>query len=457
MASSPLKGPVAAWNFAEAALPYVDQQNGLALNLATVASAPVRKPDGFRPGVASLAFDGTDQHLTVPANMVGALQMGGAASGVTVAAWVRRRGDTNSAIAGIWPEDAQNPQRQYALFVNLALYGGDDRVCGHVSADGQVTPGYPYMRDYAWNARRIAPDGSDGWRFAVFTYDGSQICSYLDGGFEAIPRYTDIEGQTGPANPRPYTAGLNPTPAEFTVGAVRLTGGYGNFLHGEIAGLRVWDRALSQAEISTLYQAERPLSQPLFHDAFRTGVKVPTRDLGWRSFQGSTCSETTDRAPGDQSPEVYNFAGSGAGHGGYLARSPSAAGIGAGFYGGFLQAPLPLQDVGAVKWVMNNASPTAGVRVLLRISGRWVASTTNFHCTGDHTAQDWSEVEAFTCPLTRGASHWRAVTLVPEEALSLGAPLSADLQGHALEAFGFLCDDTVDGTLRIDQVELVGV
>ncbi|MEL7214291.1 MAG: LamG-like jellyroll fold domain-containing protein [Pseudomonadota bacterium] len=436
-------------------MPYVDAQNGYALHLASGAGAPQRKPDGFQPGQPSLAFDGTDQHLVLQAQAVGALQMGGVSTSVTVAAWVKRRGDTNSAIAGIWPEDAQNPQRQYALFVNLALYGGDDRVCGHVSADGQVTPGYPYMRDYAWNARRIAPDGSDGWRFAVFTYDGSDIRSYLDGGFEPVPSYTDIEGQTAPANPRPYSAGLNPTPAEFTVGAVRLTGGYGNFLHGEIAKLRVWDRALSPTEIRTLYLAERPAVQPLFRDAFRTGTKVASRALGWRSFQGSACVETTDHVPGDSAPEVYNFAGSSAGNGGYLARSANAVGIGACIYNGFSQAPLRFQDLQALTWVMNNATVTSGVRVLMQVGGQWVASATSFNCIAAHTAQDWSTGETFAYPLARDAAQWRPVTLEPGLALSLGPVLHADLEGDAVQAFGFLCDDMLDGTMRIDEVQLI--
>ena len=447
-------GPVAAWDFSEPGAPYVDHQNGHALAVAAGATAPLRKPDGFRPGIARLAFDGTDQHLVIAENALGRLQMGGAATQVTVAAWVKRTGATNAAIAGIWPEAVQDPQRQYALFVNLALYGGDDRVCGHVSGDGQVTPGYPYMRDYAWNARRIAPDGSDGWRFAVFTYDGAAIRSYLDGGVEAVPSYTDIEGQTGPANPRPYSAGLNPRPAEFTVGAVRLSGGYGNFLKGEIAGLRVWDRALSQTEIRALFLAERPATQPLFHDDFRTGVKVASRALGGRSFQGSTGTETTDLVPGDPVPEVYNFAGSGAGHGGYLARSASAIGIGAAVYDGFQNAPLRFQEAASITWLMNNSAPSCAVRVLLRVSGKWVASDATFSCSAAHTAKDWTGAEPFSLVLTRTASQWRRVTLEPGVALSLGAPVSSDIAGNTLEAFGFLCDNTQPGTVRIDALRL---
>ena len=448
-------GPVAEWDFSESAGPYVDTRHGLALSVASGATAPLRKTDGFGPGVASLAFDGTDQHLVIPATATGPLQIGGVADGDTVAAWVNRTGDTNAAIAGIWPEDAADPQRQYALFLNLALYGGDDRVCGHVSKTGAPTPGYPYTRDYSWNARRLEPDGSDGWRFAVFTYDGSHIRSYLDGCFERVPSYTDIEGASGPANPYPFSAGLNQTPAEFTVGGVRLTGGYGNFLHGEIAKLRVWDRALSAAEISQLFQADRLAGRPLFLDSFRTVEKVSSRALGWRSFLGAGCVETTDLAPGDSVPEMYNFAGAGAGQGGYLARTTAATGIGAGYFDGCRAAPLHWDDVASIKWSMNNAAPVDTVRVLVRANGVWYASAGEFSCTASHTAQDWSNAEHFSLSVSRAAAFWRAVTLEPGDGLALGQVLESDMTADTLEAFGFLCDDTGSGTVRIDDLTLV--
>ncbi|MEL6596925.1 MAG: hypothetical protein AAFQ47_13370, partial [Pseudomonadota bacterium] len=71
-------GPVAAWDFSELGAPYVDHQNGHPLAVGAGATAPLRKPDGFRPGIASLAFDGTDQHLVIAENALGRLQMGGA-------------------------------------------------------------------------------------------------------------------------------------------------------------------------------------------------------------------------------------------------------------------------------------------------------------------------------------------------------------------------------------------
>ena len=74
-------------------------------------------------------------------------------------------------IAGCWQEDDGDPRRQYALFTGLDLYGGKDRVCGHVSRTGGPTPGYPYSRDYAANARPIR---NGAWQFAAFTYDGAE-------------------------------------------------------------------------------------------------------------------------------------------------------------------------------------------------------------------------------------------------------------------------------------------
>lgn len=448
-----MQGCVADWAFSENGAPYLDRIAGHALELAG-DSAPVRHADGFAPGVASLGFDGTDQHLAIAATAVGDLQMGGQSDQVTVAAWVKRRGDTNAAIAGIWPEDAADPQRQYALFVNLDLYGGDDRVCGHVSRIGAPEAPYHYVRDYSWNARRIAPEG-DGWRLAVMTYDGAQVRSYLDGCFEPVASYTDVQGVTGPANPYPFAAGLNPTPAEFTVGAVRLTGGYGNFLHGDLARLRVWRRALSATEVRQVYLSERPAAQPLFHQSFRTTGKAAPSALGWHSFQGAQCHDVSDITPGQTAPDVYHFAGAAAGSGGYLARTGLAQGSGAAFYAGLATAPLPLMPGAVMSWSMNNASISDGVRTLIKVNGAWFASAASFACQTSHSATDWTTAERFSHPLGRTPALWRAVTLAPGNALALGPPPSAPLSGNWLEAFGFFMDTTATAPVRIDDLSIV--
>ena len=452
-----LEGLVAHWNFAEPDLPYSSCGVGHSLQLAPGATAPIRNPDGFKPGVASLAFDGTDRHLMIPAHQLGNLQMGGIAQGVTVATWIKRSGDTNSAVAGIWQEDTADARRQYALFVNLAKYGGDDRVCGHISSIDGPTPDYPYSRDYSWNSRRIDPGDIDVWRFAVFTYDGAQIRSYLDGAFESTPSFLDEEGYTRAANPYDYPYGMNPASAEFTVGAVKMTGGYGNFLHGEIANLRVWDRALSQHEIIDIYKADKPIGSPLFRDVFRTTQKAASRAMGWRSFLGASCIETTDQVPQETLADLYNFGGAATGNGGYLARTGTAAGVGLGYFDGFAEAPLQWNDVGRFEWVMNNASSSDAVRLAVRVAGQWYASSALFSCTSRHNATDWSGAEPFTFQMTRAAASWQSVDFEPGSSLALGGHLLNDIVGDEIEAFGFFCDEGSQGTIRIGDFDVTSV
>ncbi|MCI9857076.1 hypothetical protein [Microbacterium proteolyticum] len=53
--------------------------------------------------------------------------------------------------------------------------------------------------------------------------------------------------------------GLNPTPAEFTVGAVQMASTVGNYAEGTFARVRVWDRALTAEQVRALYENERPV------------------------------------------------------------------------------------------------------------------------------------------------------------------------------------------------------
>lgn len=94
------------------------------------------------------------------------------------------------------------------------------------------------------------------WHFHVGTYDGAEARSYFDGAFVPIPSFKDNEGNTHSKNPYLFADGLNDEPCELTVGAVRLSDGPGNFMEGQIARLRVWDRALSATEVAELYIAE---------------------------------------------------------------------------------------------------------------------------------------------------------------------------------------------------------
>jgi hypothetical protein len=166
---------------------------------------------------------------------------------VSVFAWVKRLKQPETydceTIAGVWDESRK--KRQYCLFLDLPIWDSGDQVGGHVSSHGGPTTGYKYCMDAAIGA---TPIEFDTWVFVGFTYNGTQAGAYLNG---------QLDLRDG-RNPFPYHHGLydgGTDGADFTVGAVSRSGEPGNFFHGYIHTLAVYNRALSDQEIKQLYQA----------------------------------------------------------------------------------------------------------------------------------------------------------------------------------------------------------
>lgn len=68
-------------------------------------------------------------------------------------------------------------------------------------------------------------------------------------GFEGYP-----EGLTQSKNPYYYPDGMGNNGSDFTVGAVRLENGMGNFFKGQIGGIAIFNRALTNNEILNIHQ-----------------------------------------------------------------------------------------------------------------------------------------------------------------------------------------------------------
>jgi hypothetical protein len=88
--------------------------------------------------------------------------------------------------------------------------------------------------------------------------DGKNIKSYLNGKFE--PRDPELidhtigfeghpDGLVQSKNPYYFPNGMGNNGSDFTVGAVLLKAGMGNFFTGLIGGLAVFSRALSADEL----------------------------------------------------------------------------------------------------------------------------------------------------------------------------------------------------------------
>ncbi len=248
-----IKGFVALWDFKE--LPGNDR------HAYGLGNFPLREFNGQIPRVDegplsgySIRLNG-DQYLSLLNNKTGALNIYGKHAQVTIIAWIKWTGEQTGFIGGMWNEYQEGGKRQYGLFVSLPHYNGANQVCGHISSTGKPTKPFPYSIDYSASKQEVPVDE---WSCVAFTYDGRYIKSYLNGvfeeripelikntkGFEGYP-----EGLTQSKNPYYFPDGMNDNGSDFTVGAVLLKSGMGNYFKGLIGGLVVYNRALTDNEL----------------------------------------------------------------------------------------------------------------------------------------------------------------------------------------------------------------
>jgi len=205
----------------------------------------------------SMYLDGS-KYLSLPNSKTTKLNIYGDEREVTIIAWVKWTGEQTGFVGGMWNEYLDGGKRQYGLFISLPYYNGGNQVCGHISKTGKPTPPFPYSIDYSASTQKVP---TDKWCCAAFTYDGRYIKSYLNGEFksrepELIDHTKGFEGYTQgliqSKNPYYFPYGLGNNGSDFTVGAVLLKSGMGNFFKGLIGGLAIFDRALNEDEIKLL-------------------------------------------------------------------------------------------------------------------------------------------------------------------------------------------------------------
>jgi hypothetical protein len=246
-------GMVALWKF--------DERPGQARTATGKGSFPLKEGNGKIERISegpvsgySIKLDGLN-FLSLANNKTGELNIHGVENEVTVIAWVKWTGQQTGFVGGMWNEYLDGGKRQYGLFISLPYYNGKDQVCGHISKTGKPTPPFPYSIDYS-ASKQLVQDNE--WSCVAFTYDGQNIKSYLNGAFDSRePELIDHtkgfegydEGLTQRKNPYYFPDGMGNNGSDFTVGAVLLKRGMGNFFKGQIGGLAVFNRALTDDEI----------------------------------------------------------------------------------------------------------------------------------------------------------------------------------------------------------------
>ncbi len=250
------KGLVVLWDFKETAgNPRLSSGEGTFSLIE--ANGPMKRIDEGPLSGYAIEMNGS-QYLKIDHSKTGKLNIHGKNQGVTVCAWVKWTGQQTGFVGGMWNEYQDGGKRQYGLFVSLPHYNGRDQVCGHISNTGKPTPPFPYSSDYAASKQKVKPGE---WTFIAFTYDGTFIKSYVDGRFEkremelidhttGFPGYPD--GMKQVKNPFYFPDGMGDNGSDFTVGAVLLKAGMGNFFKGLLGGLAVFDRALNEKEILSM-------------------------------------------------------------------------------------------------------------------------------------------------------------------------------------------------------------
>lgn len=252
------KGLVAFWDFKEA--------EGQARQAQGKGAFPLSEMDGTVPRINEGPLSGYSAqfgggaYLSLPNTEIGTLNIFGQNQGVTLVAWVKWTGEQTGFVGGLWNEYQDGGKRQYGLFVSLPYYNGKNQVCGHISLTGKPTPPFPYSIDYSASKQEVP---ANQWVCIAFTYDGRYMKSYVNGLFEArkpelIEHTKGFEGYPNgliqSKNPYYFPDGMGNNGSDFTVGAVLLKRGMGNFFKGQIGGLAVFDRALSKKELQRLAQ-----------------------------------------------------------------------------------------------------------------------------------------------------------------------------------------------------------
>ncbi len=176
-------------------------------------------------------------------------------SQVTVSAWINSKGTGGYAtptIAGVFSSGSQNPY--YAL--NLELYTSYPRRPQFYAATTSV------VASVGTNTRV----NDNNWHHVATVFDGSQVNVYLDGKLD--------NSQSFPYTLRSFTS---------AVLAIGYSEGNYDWWNGAIDEVRIYNRALSPAEIQTLYA-----TYTLTATKTGTGTGTVTPNTGTINWSGNT-------------------------------------------------------------------------------------------------------------------------------------------------------------------------
>lgn len=451
---------VAFWDFSEPRAPFYSKAGKGLFPLEQGSGSRVTKTSNGPLGHA-VSFNGTSDYLKLAAANVGELNIGGSGgTEVCVLAFVKRSSYTNtSMIAGCWKEAAADPRRQYALFVDLPTYGGDNKVCFHVSKTGGASPNIDYSRDYSAN---YSSEPNLDWICVAGSYDGSHARSYIEGRFEEWLNYTETstpgigEGLTYDKNPYAFADGLNTADCDFTVGACELTSGMSNFFAGELAALLVMRRAPTLAEVAEIQNAINPATYGFKNRLFQWSQTstAPNALTGCGAYLGATGIDKSALQD-----TFIRTAIAGAAVEGFVYRSSaSTAGIGL-FTCESVPEGITTGNLSTLSFDLANANTGDTVRFCIKIDGAWYATEATYAVSvASASGGDWSNKETKTIAFAKTAANWRDIALVVGSTLTLaGAARGTNLPDGDITGWGIYSPGVPTGHVRFRNFEAITI
>ena len=236
---TPKQGPIAAWSFDEVEGTTVEDLTGDGHTATVEGAVPARGKYG-----EALQFDGEDDLVKVPNSPEFALT-----EGFTLESWVR-------------PESGSS---EWAPILAKAVGGGEaaEELAWWLYEAGHE-PNVPFGgTEPAPGVRNDAlgedPLPVDAWSHVALTYDGSQVVLYVD-------------GELVDCSPAPSEA-PRVTEGELQIGGATEEGDY---FEGRIDEVRIYNRALSQAEIQASMSSTFPAATTELAEEVRSNDGVMT-------------------------------------------------------------------------------------------------------------------------------------------------------------------------------------
>jgi hypothetical protein len=334
-------GLVAQWKFDEGSGTIACDSSGNG-NTATLVNGPL-----WTAGIVgnALYFDGVDDNLVVAAS--NSLNL---SSVFTLAAWV------NPASAATDFRSIVTKNYTYYLYASVAGYCGDGSPLGGFSEATAITACQP------------APLPANTWTHLAVTYDGSTLTLYRNG----VAVVTSN-----------FSGALSPSTGTLQIGASQ----YGEYFQGLIDEVRIYNRALSVAEIQTIYQQES-VTQPFDFSLTSSGDTSVTA--------GSSVTNSVSATLASGSSQAVSFL---------------VSGLPSGATGSFSSA---------------SCSPTCSS--VLTISTAGSTSTGNFSVTVSATGGGVTKTTAFTLSVTAPVALVVATPTITPNGGSFSGSVSVTMQ-----------------------------